>query len=41
MSRSKGLIPTEGIFIRNMESLISKIFYGKKKLLRSYDTVAR
>ena len=30
MSRSKGLIPTEEIFIRNMESLISKIFHGKK-----------
>ena len=29
MSRTIGLIPTEGIFIRNMESLISKIFYSK------------
>ena len=28
MSRSKGSIPTEEIFIRNMESLISKIFCG-------------
>ena len=41
MSMSKGLKPTEGIFIRNMESLISKIFYGKKELLRSYYIVAK
>ena len=36
MSRSKGLLPTEGIFIRNMESLISKIFYGKKTVWKYY-----
>ena len=34
MSRSKVLTSTEGKFIRKMESLISKIFYGKKKMLR-------